>query len=124
MPPPLNPQGSRSGLITAVVVLSILFVTSAIFAFYFSAESSKAQGNVKTLNDKLNQYANNEAQGDPSVQALVEAKGEAGQSAIQVAVGQLRALSRAVTGEETTNPAVAQQAVASLVQTATSDDMK
>ena len=90
-PPPLSPQGNRAGLITAVVVLSILFVTSAIFAFYFSAESSKAQGNVKTLNDKLNQYANNEAQGDPAVQALVEAKGEAG-SAIQVAVGQLRNL--------------------------------
>src|SRR3712207_5864235 len=67
-PPPLSPQGNRAGLITAVVVLSILFVTSAIFAFYYSAESSKAQGNVKTLNDKLNQYANNEAQGDPAVQ--------------------------------------------------------
>ena len=40
-PPPMNPQGSRAGLITAVVILSILFVTSAIFAFYYSAEHTK-----------------------------------------------------------------------------------
>ncbi len=33
--PPINQQGSRGGLITALVVFVILFVISAVFAFQF-----------------------------------------------------------------------------------------
>jgi hypothetical protein len=99
MPPPtLNPQGSRAGLITAVVVLSILFVTSAIFAFYFSAENNKT---AKTLDDNrklLNQYASADAQADAGVQALLELRNDQkyqGMSGIQIAMEQNKALTQA-----------------------------
>jgi hypothetical protein len=101
MPPPtLNPQGSRAGLITAVVILSILFVTSAVFAFYFSAENNKTAKTLEDRNKVLNQYASGDAQADPAVQALVDARTDpkwvgtgGGQlSAIQVSILQNKAL--------------------------------
>src|SRR5436190_24338973 len=85
-PPPLNPQGSRAGLITAVVVLSILFVTSAIFAFYFSADATKSAKSVDEKNKIINQYASDEARAEAPIAALGEAAkdpGNAGKSAIQ-----------------------------------------
>ncbi len=39
--PAVGPQGSRGGLITAVVVFTILFVTATIFAIYFGVDDSK-----------------------------------------------------------------------------------
>jgi hypothetical protein len=120
----MNPQGSRAGLITAVVVLSILFVTSAIFAFYFSAENNKKEQSLKTTNDKLNQYASGEAQGDPAVSALVEAKNDPqyqGMSAIQVAVKRIGNLSKAIAGSENPNPVAEQQAAAVVTQAADKD---
>src|SRR4051794_2233387 len=126
-PPPLNPQGSRAGLITAVVVLSILFVTSAIFAFYYSAESSKSQQNVVELNKKLNQYANADAQADPTVAALIDAKSDpqfAGQnvSAIQVALARLKALSTAIAG--TADPKAAEAQANAMVAMASDKTMQ
>jgi hypothetical protein len=116
MPPPsLNQQGSRAGLITAVVILSILFVTSAIFAFYFSAENSKKETSLKNVTDNLTKYANSEAQVDPAVTALVEARNEAayqGQSAIQVALNKLGNLSKAVAGTPNADPQAITAAVA------------
>jgi hypothetical protein len=41
--PPVNPQGSRTALITWSVVCSILFVTSTIFAIYFYVAANEAQ---------------------------------------------------------------------------------
>jgi hypothetical protein len=121
----MNPQGSRAGLITAVVILSILFVTSAIFAFYYSAEASKATLNVKTINDKLNQYANADAQGDAGIQALLEAKNDPafqGQSAIQVAMSRAKNLANGIAGSP--DPKAAEAKVADLVAMASSKDMQ
>ncbi|MGD0462553.1 MAG: hypothetical protein ABSB74_08695 [Tepidisphaeraceae bacterium] len=39
--PAVGPQGSRGGLITAVVIFTILFVTATIFAIYFGVDDSK-----------------------------------------------------------------------------------
>ena len=36
----VSPQGSRAGLITAVVIFAILFVTSTIFAIYFGVNGA------------------------------------------------------------------------------------
>jgi len=41
--PPIPQQGSRAGLITAVVIFAILFVTSTIFAFIYSAKATRAE---------------------------------------------------------------------------------
>ncbi len=115
MPPPMSPQGSRAGLITAVVVLSILFVTSAIFAFYYSAEASKAQGSLKTTTDRFNQYASGDAQADPAVQALVDARGGEGAnanlSAIQIALNQRDKFGQAIAGAQHPAPTAVEQAI-------------
>jgi hypothetical protein len=46
--PPVGPQGSRGGLITAVVVFTIGFVTATIFAIYFGVALNKEQDLRKT----------------------------------------------------------------------------
>src|SRR5688572_4108339 len=97
-PPPMSPQGSRGGLITAAVILSILFVTSAIFAFYYNAENNKSLNTAENANKKLNQYANAEAQADSRVQGMVEKATETRQSAIQVALDQIDALNKLIAG--------------------------
>ena len=101
-PPPLNPQGSRAGLITAVVILSILFVTAAIFAFYFNAESTKSEQSVKDLQTKMTRFASDEAQSDPAIQALADSQSDpanAGKSAIQIAVEQKNSMARLIAGK-------------------------
>ena len=37
----VSPQGSRAGLITAVVIFVILFVASTIFAIYYQVQWTK-----------------------------------------------------------------------------------
>src|SRR4051812_24098705 len=41
MPPPVGPQSSRTGLITAVVIFTILFVTATIFAIYYGVDATR-----------------------------------------------------------------------------------
>jgi hypothetical protein len=98
----MNPQGSRAGLITAVVILSILFVTAAIFAFYFSAESTKQTASLKDVQSKMTRFASDEAQADPNIQALADAQSDpanAGKSAIQIAVDQKNKMATLIAGK-------------------------
>lgn len=87
-PPPLNPQGSRAGLITAVVILSILFVTSAIFAFYYASENSRNTLALANQKKDLVRFASDDARQDPSIVAFADAGQSdpkySGMSAIQV----------------------------------------
>src|SRR5438552_13223431 len=39
--PPVTQQGSRTGLITAVVIFVVLFVTAAIFAIYYGVDANR-----------------------------------------------------------------------------------
>jgi len=55
--PPVSPQGSRGGLITAVVIFTIGFVASTIFAIYYGAALSAAQGDSKKYKDRADQLA-------------------------------------------------------------------
>ena len=91
-PPPLNPQGSRAGLITAVVVLSILFVTSAIFAFYYASENSRNSMALANQKKEMNRFASADALGDTAVIAAAELGQSdpkySGMSAIQVLLAQ------------------------------------
>ena len=101
MPPPMSPQGSRAGLITAVVVMSILFVTSAIFAFYYNAEYRKAETSGKQLNTTNLQFASSAFQQDPAFQAAVAAREtpeHQGKSVAEVLVAQRDAANRALAG--------------------------
>ncbi|HWB52794.1 MAG TPA: hypothetical protein VG722_01325 [Tepidisphaeraceae bacterium] len=51
--PPISPQSSRGGLITAVVIFVILFVTAAIFAIYYGVNSAKVQDDYTTLKNSV-----------------------------------------------------------------------
>ena len=109
MPPPISPQGSRAGLITAVVVLSILFVTSTIFAFYYNAELGRTEDARSQLEKTNLQFASNEYQQDPAFQEVMAMLGEpeySGQSAAQVLITQRNAANNRLAG--VTPPAAAE----------------
>jgi hypothetical protein len=55
--PPVNPQGSRGGLVAAVVVFTVLFVAATIFAIYYGVQDSKAEDSLVTLNAKFRNIA-------------------------------------------------------------------
>jgi hypothetical protein len=50
--PAVGPQGSRGGLLAAVVVFTILFVTATIFAIYFGVDDSKKTEALQVQLDK------------------------------------------------------------------------
>jgi hypothetical protein len=50
--PPIGQQGSRGGLITAMVIFAILFLTSAIFAIYFNANARQFEQKVADIENK------------------------------------------------------------------------
>ena len=54
--PPVSPQGSRGGLITAVVVFTIGFVLATILAIYYGVEVSKDEDTIKTIGDRMKTY--------------------------------------------------------------------
>jgi hypothetical protein len=51
--PPISPQGSRTGLISAVVAFVVLFVTATIFAIYFGVAANKAEEDLTTKTAKM-----------------------------------------------------------------------
>src|SRR5580704_11568746 len=55
--PPVGPQGSRGGLVAAVVVFTVLFVASTIFAIYFGVQDSKAEESLQSLTSTYREIA-------------------------------------------------------------------
>jgi predicted nucleic acid-binding Zn-ribbon protein len=55
--PPVNPQSSRGGLVGAVVVFTVLFVTATIFAIYYGVQDSKAEDGLAALSGKFRHVA-------------------------------------------------------------------
>src|SRR4051812_45566378 len=49
MPPITGNQGSRTGLVTAVVIFTILFVTATIFAIYYAVQAQTAREDLTTF---------------------------------------------------------------------------
>ncbi|MDB5332669.1 MAG: hypothetical protein JWP03_3820 [Phycisphaerales bacterium] len=102
MPPIASPQGSRAGLITAVVVFVILFVTSAIFAIYYNTQWQAAL--IKDEQD-LKRLAPAVVPGDmtlPDVATLTaRASKRAPMTGIQIALADRAAEAKLITG----NPA-------------------
>lgn len=102
MPPPMSPQGSRAGLITAVVVLSILFVTSAIFAFYYNAEYNKADRTREELLKANQSFASSDFQQEPAFQEVMAMRDSdpkfQGQSAAEILTAQRDAANTQLAG--------------------------
>src|SRR5665213_3310662 len=83
-----NPQGSRAGLITALVVFVILFVASAIFAIYYGTQwQAESQHHVADIN-KYATYVTEKDFSNPDVQALTQGPAHSTQDAIELAVQQ------------------------------------
>jgi hypothetical protein len=105
-------QGSRNGLIAAVVVFVILFVIAAIFAIYYNAELRKQE---KQLTNTQQQYEDISDLTGPEIEALKRARTEPSNNfnrnmkLLDVAIAQRDRLKKVVTGSDqgTTAAAIA-----------------
>src|SRR5688572_13934595 len=102
--PPIT-QGTRGGLITAVVIFSILFVASTITAIVFGVKWSKEAQSVQVMKRKYADVIADAALATPEVAALVQAKNEPGvfnlntnMKGLDVAMAQRDGLARTITG--------------------------
>lgn len=97
-----SPQGSRTGLITALVIFVILFVTAAVFAIYFGtqlqAETQQHAANLK----KYAPYVTTADFNAPEVQALIQ-NGSTGPDALQRAISQRGMEAKLITGSAAAN---------------------
>src|SRR4051812_31262769 len=64
--------GSRTGMITAVAVMSIVCVTALVFAFIFSADARKSSNALDDMRKKYNDVVKENALSGADVQALKE----------------------------------------------------
>jgi hypothetical protein len=70
MPPAVSPQGSRGGLVAAVVVFTVLFVAATIFGIYYGVQDSKAEDQLSELNSRYNKIAHD--LNGPDVSLLID----------------------------------------------------
>ena len=132
--PPINQQGSRTGLITALVVFVILFVVAAVFAFNNYGKYQQAQVDFDTYKLRYNTFLNDADLQNPAVAALVAAKAEQpphfqivnspSTSALVVALKQKDGLAMAITGAEANQPASATYDAAQAALKSSSDALK
>jgi hypothetical protein len=125
--PPISPQGSRTGLVTALVIFVILFVTTTILWIYESAERRNRDDRIGQLDARMRDVVDEATIGGPDVAALQAAAKEnpaySGMSAMQVALAQRNDLAKRVAGTATSPAQVTQRAEAAL-RRATADDVK
>ena len=113
--PPINQQGSRAGLVTALVTFVILFVVAAVFAFNNFGKLKQAETNLAAQKLLYNGYLNDSTIQAPPVQALVAAKAEQpphfgivnspAETALDVAVKQTAGLAGLIGGATSDQPA-------------------
>src|SRR5689334_10219111 len=96
--PPVTPQSSRAGLITALVVFVILFVTSAVLAVYNMAEAGKLQQEVARSRSESAQFVTDPDKTSEQVAAAVAAGRESGKSAVQQLIDERDAAVKQILG--------------------------
>src|SRR4051812_35010610 len=101
--PPSTQQGSRAGLISALVIFVILFVTTTILFIYQNAETTKAKAQADLDRQKYTPVVSDTVLADPRVQELITTSKDAtgpyaGMSAVEVAVAQRDAVIKKITG--------------------------
>jgi hypothetical protein len=123
--PPINQQGSRAGLITALVVFVILFVTSTMFAIKFRSEWQASDNSNADLQKKYNEVVSLDRdtallQELSTVRTENAAKFDINPNdlAINVAVRERDKLSKAITGHDGSTPVVAVDTAESSLKTA------
>lgn len=124
--PPISPQGSRTGLVTALVIFVILFVTTTILWIYEGAERRNRDDRIATYENRYAAVVDEATVGGADVAALKTAATEnprySNMSAMQVALTQRSELSKAIAGNATT-PAQVQARIDEALKRATTADV-
>ncbi|MCC6422713.1 MAG: hypothetical protein IT447_04490 [Phycisphaerales bacterium] len=117
--PPVSQQNSRAGLISAVVIFTILFVTATIFAIYYGVEATRLQKDYADLKSKyIPRIIPEGGLTSPIISELEAARSDpnsglpASMALLDVAVKQRDNLAQAITGTPGTTPANALAAAA------------
>lgn len=100
--PAISPQGSRTGLVTALVIFVILFVTSTILFIYENAERRSLQERVQQLGTEKGDLVSDPAMTSPDVVKLIEDAKAANppSTALEMALAQRREMAKLMTGQE------------------------
>ncbi len=102
--PAVGPQGSRGGLITAVVVFTILFVTATIFAIYFGVDDNKRTELLTTQTKRTQDiYSAQDLASQRYTQ--INKNRKPGQTVLQAAFQDSQNLSELITGKTAANAA-------------------
>lgn len=123
--PPISPQGSRTGLVTTLVVFVILFVTTTILWIYESAERRNRDDRIAEYEKRLRDVVDEATIGGADVQALIQSRDNpayGGMSAMQIALAQRSDLSKAIAGTAA-SPAQVQQRINQAMARATASDV-
>jgi hypothetical protein len=124
--PPISPQGSRTGLVSFLVVFVILFVTTTILWIYESAERRNRDDQIAEYRKKLTDVVDEGTIGGQDVQTLIASRDQnpayGGMSAMQIALAQRAELSRQVAGNAASYAQVQQQ-IAQALNRATQPDV-
>lgn len=117
MPPVVpGPQGSRAGLITALVIFVILWVTATVVAIHFNADLQKSEAIKKEELDRYKPYISEQAMSNPKIVALKDlATKTPGKTAIELAIDQRDTLVKPIGG--TTDGSLADGLVADVSRT-------
>lgn len=124
--PPISPQGSRTGLVSFLVVFVILFVTTTILWIYESAERRNRDDRIADYDKRLRDVVDEATIGGADVQALIQSRDQnpayGGMSAMQIALAQRSDLSKAVAGTAA-SPAQVQLRINQAMARATAADV-
>lgn len=96
--PPVGPQGSRGGLITAVVVFTILFVMATIFAIYFGVDDSKKTELLTTQTNRSKDIYSGQDIFNPRYKEITK-NPRPGQTVLQVAFQDSQNLAELINGK-------------------------
>jgi hypothetical protein len=114
--PPINTQGSRGGLVSALVAFTILFVTAAILAIYFNVQLSATKLEYTNYKKNYNGIVAETALSTPDITAIQALKTDSANgfgpndTVMDIALKQRGELSKDITGGSS-DPAVAQKSV-------------
>ena len=124
--PPISPQGSRTGLVTALVVFVILFVSTTILWIYEGAERRNRDDRIAEYEKRYASVVDEATINGPEVAALSQAAEQnpaySGMSAMRVALTQQGELVKLVAPTATT-PAQAKDRIAAALGRATQPDV-
>jgi hypothetical protein len=116
--PAVGPQGSRGGLLAAVVVFTILFVTATIFAIYFGVDDSKKTDALQTQLDRTKLIYSSQDMASQRYVAITK-NAHPGKTVLSTAFSDSKQLADLITGTSAANSADPMAAAAQAQQALT-----